>query len=86
MGKDKRDRLIIALVVVVILLLGFVAYLFLIKPAVSGYLVKVYNQGQVDAITAVLTEVQKSGYVQIPVGENQSVVLVPYQQSQTATQ
>jgi len=86
MGKDKRDKMILALLIVVILLLGFLGYLFLVQPALSGLVTKGYNQAQVDLITAILTQVQSNGYVQIPAGENQSVVLVPYQQSSQSSQ
>jgi hypothetical protein len=80
MGKDKKDKFILALAIVVVLLLGFLGYLFLVQPALSGLVVKGYNQAQVDVITAILSQVETNGYVQIPAGENQSVVLVPYQQ------
>ncbi|VVB84101.1 Uncharacterised protein [uncultured archaeon] len=86
MAKEKRDILVISLIIVIVLLLGLMSYFFLIQPAINAQVVnwanKGYQQAQVDFINAILSQVQQKGYVAIPTGqENQSVVLVPYQQS-----
>jgi flagellar basal body-associated protein FliL len=57
MAKNKKNLLVIALVVVVVLLVGFLGYLFLIRPALSGLVTQGYNQGYQ---TAVLTVAQQT--------------------------
>jgi CHASE3 domain sensor protein len=84
MAKEKRDILVIALIVVVVLLLGFISYTFLIKPALNaqviGWANKGYSQAQVDMINSMLSQLQQKGYVLLPTGNgNQTVALVPYQ-------
>jgi hypothetical protein len=85
MAKDKRDIVVLVLIIAVILLLGVLGYIFLLQPALSGLVVQGQNQGVQYTINAILTQVKSNGYVQLPTGENQSIVLVPYQQSQTQT-
>ncbi len=75
MAKDKRDKLIIALVVVIVLLLGFLAYLFLIRPAISGYVVQAQNQGIQYTIYSIAQEASTCKTVSLPVG-NQTMDLV----------
>ncbi len=83
MKKDKRDVLILVLAITVILLLGIIGYVFLIRPAINGLVIQGYNQAQVDLINTILAQVQTNGFVQIPTGEDQSIILVPYQQPQS---
>ena len=75
MAKDKRDKLIVALVVVIVLLLGFLAYLFLIRPAISGYVVQAQNQGIQYTIYSIAQEASTCKTVSLPVG-NQTMDLV----------
>jgi CHASE3 domain sensor protein len=87
MAKEKRDILVIALVIVVVLLLGFISYMFLIQPAINAQVVgwanKGYNQAQVDMINSMLSQLQQNGYVLLPTGEgNQTIALIPYQAQQ----
>ncbi|OGJ12434.1 hypothetical protein A3K82_02745 [Candidatus Pacearchaeota archaeon RBG_19FT_COMBO_34_9] len=79
MKGDKRTVLVLVLVLVIVILLGFIGYLFLINPALNGLVVRGYNQGQVDTINAILLQISNSGYVQLPAGNNQTLILVPYQ-------
>ena len=87
MTKTKRDILVIALVVVVVLLIGFISYTFLIQPAINsqviGWANKGYSQAQIDMINSMLSQIQKNGYVLLPTGNgNQTIALVPYQPQQ----
>lgn len=81
MAKDKKDFLILSLIIVVVLLLGLVAYVFLITPAMNGLVVKGYYQG----VNDIVSQVKTNGYVQIPTGENQTLILVPYQPAETTS-
>jgi hypothetical protein len=85
MTKERRDVLVIALIVVVVLLLGFISYMFLIKPAINaqviGWANQGYTQAQIDMINSMLAQLQQNGYVLLPTGNgNQTIALVPYQQ------
>jgi hypothetical protein len=77
MVKEKRDILVLSLVIVVVLLLGFLAYLFLISPALSGLV----NQGQTEGYQyAILSIAQQAATcptdgVPLTVG-NQTMTLV----------
>jgi hypothetical protein len=85
MGKDKRDKMILVLGIVVLLLLAVLGYIFLIKPAISGFVTSNQNEGARQIVSAILTQVNTNGYVALPTGNgNQTIVLVPYQQT-TAT-
>jgi CHASE3 domain sensor protein len=84
MTKEKRDVLVLALIVVVVLLLGFISYMFVIQPAINaqviGWANKGYNQAQVDMINSMLSQLQQNGYVLLPTGNgNQTIALVAYQ-------
>lgn len=86
MGKDKRDKLILALVVVIVLLLGFLGYLFLVRPAISGFVVEGQNQGVQYTIYSIAQQASTCKTVSLPVG-NQTMDLVwvkCLQQSPTA--
>jgi hypothetical protein len=87
MAKEKRDILVICLVLTVVLLIGFISYMFLIKPAINANAInwanKGYNQAQIDMINSLLSQLQQNGYVLIPTGNgNQTIALVPYQPQQ----
>ncbi|MEK6830248.1 MAG: hypothetical protein AABY15_09095 [Nanoarchaeota archaeon] len=74
-----RSKLVIAILVVLVIALGaFVLYSFAIQPAIQGYVVQIQTEGVQIAVTTILAQIQQYGYVQIPVGENQTLILVPY--------
>lgn len=75
MGKDKRDRLIFALVVVVVLLLGFLGYLFLIRPALSGLVVEGQNQGVQYTVVSIAQQAATCKTVPLTLG-NETMELV----------
>ncbi|VVB82766.1 Uncharacterised protein [uncultured archaeon] len=91
MGKDKRDKMIFILVAVVVLLLGFIGYLFLIRPALSGLVVQGQNQGVQYTVLSIAQQAATCKTVSLPVG-NQTMDLVwvkclqqPSQTTQQAT-
>ena len=70
------------LVLLVVVLGGMVIYSFVTKPVVTGYVSKTYNQGASDVLGILLNQIENQGFAQIPISENQSIILVPYQQGQ----
>ena len=77
---DKNKLTMRILVLVIVLLAVAVLYAFAIRPAVTGYAINNYEQGymraQGDLINNIWTQIQQTGNAQIPVGENQVLLLV----------
>lgn len=80
---DRKNILIVVLTLVVVILALVMIYGFIIQPAISGYSTQKQTQGaQIAAntiLSQIVTQVQQNGYVQVPVGANQSLTLVPIQ-------
>ncbi len=81
----KEQKFLVPILVGVIVVLALlVIYAFVVKPAINGYAVKSYNEGVNYAISTMISQLQNNGYVQIPLPNNQSVILVPYYQNSTS--
>jgi predicted transcriptional regulator len=52
-----------------------------VKPSINGYAAKAYNQGIYDVVNTV----QQKGYAQIPLSNNQSIILVQYNSNANTT-
>ena len=82
---DKNKLTVRILILIVVLLALVVLYAFAIRPAVSGFAVKAYNQGvvqgQSDLLRNVVTQIQQTansqgvGNAQFPVGQDQVLVI-----------
>jgi len=81
MVKNKRDWLILILIIAVVVLLSVLAYLFLIKPALSGLVI----QGQNQAIVAIFQQAATCNAIPLTLG-NQTLNLVAYECLQQQTQ
>jgi len=81
--KSKHKKLVWILAIIIIILIGVISYSSLLKPSFDNYIqqkqIDAYNLGQSDLIIAIVNQIQQKGAVQIPVGNNQSIVLVPNQ-------
>ena len=84
MNQKRINLTVTILAVLVVVLLGIIAYAFLIKPSINGYVVNAQNVGIQYTINAILLQIQEKGYVEIPVG-NETLILVPYQNPQPQT-
>jgi hypothetical protein len=85
MVKEKRDKLVLALIVVIVLLMGVLGYLFLIKPAISGFVVSNQNQGVQYAILSIAQQAATCKTVSLPVGnQTMDIIWVKCLQQQTA--
>lgn len=69
MVKDNKNILVLSLVLVVVLLLGFLGYLFLIKPALSGLVVQGQNEGFQYALGSIAQQAAQCQTVPITVGD-----------------
>ncbi len=76
---EKQKLTMRILILVIVLLALAVLYAFAVRPAVTGYAVNKYSQGyyqgQSDLLSNIVVQLQQAGYAQIPVGENQVLVL-----------
>jgi len=77
----EKSKLTVRILILVIALLALVVlYAFVIRPAVTGYAINNYEQGYIraqgDLINNIWTQIQQTGNAQIPVGENQVLLLV----------
>ena len=78
-GGKTQTRLIVGMAVVIAVLAIAVAYSFVAKPAFDDYIVSKQYEAQDVVLTALLSQLQQNGYIQIPVGD-QVLTLVPYQE------
>jgi hypothetical protein len=85
MGKDKRDKMILALVIVVLVLLAVLGYIFLIKPAISGFVVSNQNEGVQYAILSIVQQASTCKTVSLPVGNQTMDIIWVKCLQQTAT-
>lgn len=75
-----RNRLTVRILIIIIILLALVViYAFVLRPAVTGYAVDKYTQGyqqaQADLVNNIWIQIQQTGNAQIPLGQNQVLVL-----------
>jgi uncharacterized protein YpmB len=75
---DNSRVTIIILVTIIVLLGAFMLYYFVIQPTIQGYVVQKQTEGVQIAVNTILTQLQQYGFVQIPLGGDQTLVLVPY--------
>lgn len=82
--ENNSKRVTKVLVAVIVVLALLVIYSFVVKPAVSGYIVSAQNTGATSLMGSIISELnQTGGYVQIPIG-NQTLVLMTPQYCQSA--
>ncbi|NMB66694.1 hypothetical protein GYA25_01385 [Candidatus Woesearchaeota archaeon] len=90
MVKDKKDVLIRILALGLIILLSVLVYILIVGPIIKNNQSSIYdsgyNQGQGDFLRAMISQIQNQGFVNIPLNQNQSLVLIPYTPQQTQNQ
>ena len=57
MEKMGNNRLILVLILVIVVLLGFVGYMFLLRPAITGNAIRLQNEGVTYAVAAIMQQV-----------------------------
>ena len=83
--ENNSKRVTKVLVAVIVVLALLVIYSFVVKPAVSGYIVSAQNTGVASLMGSIISELnQTGGYVQIPIRGNQTLVLMTPQYCQSA--
>jgi len=79
---NKQGVLITILVLVIVILAGILAYVFLVRPTLTGYVVDRQIEGYNICLSSIVSQVQQNGFVQIPIG-NQTLYLAPFNPQQT---
>ena len=69
MKQDKTKMLVLSLIGVIVLLLGFVMYSFVIRPAVTGYATNAYNGGVQNAVVSIMQQASQCQPVPLTSGE-----------------
>lgn len=75
MKQDKNKIIILSLIVVVAILLGIIAYIFFVSPAINGLVVQGQNLGAQQIILAIAQQAATCQTVPLTVGD-QTVILV----------
>lgn len=76
--NNNKRRTVLVLSIVVIILALVLIYFVGVKPAMLKHDQKVYTQGVNYTISYMIASLQNAGYVQIPLNQNRSITLVPY--------
>ena len=86
-SESKRHKNVIKIMgAIIVVLVLFIAFFFVVVPQMNKFSVKKQIEGANLAYLDILNKVQTQGYYSIPVGENQTLVLVPYvPQQQTSS-
>ena len=95
MRDDNSTKwIIITLILIVVILVGIIAFAFWLRPAYDGFILgkqrEAYNVGAVDGQKAILTGIKSNvaqfGYVQITFEDNQILYLAPLDPNQVNEQ
>ena len=74
---EKKKIMILIIIVLLVVLAGVLAYLFLIKPAINGYVINGYKQGVTYAVYSVMQQASTCKPVPLYLGSiNMSVIWV----------
>jgi len=80
MAGNKAGKIIAILIIIILILLGFIAYMFLIKPAFNSYVIKKQIEAKDIVLGTLLLQIQQRGYAQITDNQGNIIILVPLQQ------
>ncbi len=73
--KDKTKLLVVVLFVVIVILLGIILYALVLKPVISGYVIRTQNEGYQYAILQIMQQAAQCQQVPLTFG-NQTINLV----------
>ncbi len=82
--KAEKNRLMIVLILVIVILLGVIAYAFVLRPALNGYTIKSQNEGIQYAVFTIMK--QAATCQQVPLtfqNQTMNIIWVDCLQQQT---
>ena len=86
---NQKAKLTILILSVLVLAMGIVLlYMFVIRPGIDNYSYEKQLEGANIVFQDIINEIQNKGYYAIPIGNNQTLLLIAYnpQQEQVSTQ
>lgn len=89
MAMEKTNRaakIILSLIIVIILLIGVLAYFLWAKPAFDNYILQKQIEAKDIVLSSLLSQVQQQGYVQIFDKDGNTIILAPVKQQQASSQ
>ena len=76
---NKQKALMWIMFIVIVVLAVIVVYAFVVKPAVTGFAVDRQNEGIAFCMQNIVDQVQQNQFVQLPIGDGRTLILVPQQ-------
>lgn len=64
--RGKNRRLMIILIAVIVILLGIIAYAFVLKPVINGYVIKTQSDGIQYAVYSIMQQAAKCPTTGVP--------------------
>jgi len=75
-SSRDQSKLVIIMAAVIIVLALLVVYSLALKPAFNGYVVEKQTEAQYMVVNTLLGQLDQSGYIQIPISEDEAITLV----------
>ena len=84
---NKQKALMWVMFLIILILVIIIVYAFVISPTITGYVVERQLEGYQIALSDIIFQIQQDGFVQIPLGEDesgemQSLFLIPFDPQQ----
>ncbi|MDA3836917.1 MAG: hypothetical protein PF542_04810 [Nanoarchaeota archaeon] len=74
-GSRGSKKIVVILSIVVAVLILVILYFFVAQPQMNKYVAAKQYEGVNYALASILSGIQTQGFVQMPISENQSVIL-----------
>lgn len=69
MKNNKISLLVKILILVIVILLAIIAYVFIVRPTITGYIIEGHNQGYERAILQIAEQATTCQQVPLTIGE-----------------
>lgn len=87
---NKTKAVVWSLIVIIVILALILVYAFAVQPALDTRQNMIYTAGyqtgQAEVVSGIVNQVLQNGFIEIPVGNNQSLFLAQFDPTQVATQ
>jgi hypothetical protein len=76
MKYETLRNLFLTAVILVVVLLGVIAYLFLVKPSIQGFVIDKQLEARDIVILSIVQQVQQNGFLQLQTEDGSIITLV----------
>jgi hypothetical protein len=73
--KKRSNKVVISLIVVVLILVGIIAWALIAKPAINNYTLQKQYEARDIVLQTILMQVEQEGYVQIQNANGETITL-----------